>query len=65
MDKKKLLCLFAEFCVWTTITVFISVLWQAAELLMYGTIMPRTIDSVICVLLGFSVYKNLHLRFEG
>lgn len=44
-----------------TIAALILLLWRGLELLLYKQIMPNTVDSIIGLILLYSLYANLQV----
>ena len=63
-DKKLFLILFGDSMLFSGIVIVITVLWQLLELLAYGEIRPREVDTIIAMLLGISLYINLKTLFK-
>ncbi len=42
-------------CRWAMVMLFIACLWQMLELMLYGKIQPRTVDSIMWGLWGVTL----------
>jgi hypothetical protein len=56
-DEKVFKILIGVLCIFL-LYVIIAVVWQQAELKLYGKITPRKLDDVIAVILAISLYFN-------
>lgn len=56
--------LFIKMVLYIGIVMWIDVAWRVMEIIAYGQATPRIVDSIICAVFGWSVYKNLDIEVE-
>lgn len=58
MSKIKI---FKEILTAVGIWSLVSLAWQILEILMYGEVQPRSVDTIVTAVLSLSIYINLEM----